>query len=384
MRCPKCDTEILDNSKVCPNCKTYLLKDDDLNIELPMMKNAPKEEPIEEIKEDPQDTKEIVLDYENPKEELVIEAANENIDAISDTDADGVSSPTVNNILEYEPDLPEEEPKEEINIEQETIKVKKHYLFVCSVVGLVLLLALLCGLTLLRGKNINKYDFKSELSQALTNYYNSNGEDYNSLNTVLEHVYKEENKLDVAREETYHQLDEWVAEYLNYEAKNAAEFSNATSKYRKIINNIYEKVEINGAKLVEEDKYQEYLNKIESISTDSRVFYKALDFYNNNDFNEAYKIFSSIDDSNVYHQKAEEYKTKITNTVISYIKKDITPLEVEVEGKTPEEKAYIYNQIIDIIVQYDEKTYPNLHLNENATYKDYLNNYQTKLLEINM
>ena len=310
MRCPKCDTEILDNSKVCPNCNAYLSKDDDLNIELPMMKKDPQEESVEDLP----DTKEYVLDYEKPKKEIEIEASNENIDAIPDTE--GVSSPTVNDLLEYEPDLPETEEEqankiEELN-EQETLKVKKNYLFVCGAIGIIVLMLTLFILGAIRNNNTNKYDLKGQISKALTTYYNSNGENYSELNTVLEHAYKEENKLDSAREETYHAIDEWLDEYLNTEAKNAEEFSSATTKYRKIVSNIYNKVEVDKVKLVEEDKYKDYVTRLERISLDSKIFYKALDFYNNNDYNEAYKIFDSIDETNSYHTKALEYKTKIT------------------------------------------------------------------------
>ena len=381
MRCPKCDTEILDNSKVCPNCKTYLFKDDDLNIELPMMKKDPQEENIEDLP----DTKKYVLDYEKeqPKKEIEIEASNENIDAIKDSE--GVSSPTVNDILEYEPDLPETkeeqiEKMEELE-EKETRKIKKKYLFVCGIIGIIILALLLLVLGTIRNNNINKYDLKGEISKALNTYYNSNGENYSELNKVLEHTYKEQNKLDSVREETYHSLDEWLNEYLNTEAKNAEEFSTSTVKYRKIITNIYNKVEVDNIKLVEEEKYKEYLNKFDRISLDSKIFYKALDFYDKNDYNEAYKIFNNIDETNSYYKKALEYKTKIINTVISSIKKDITPLELDIEEKTSEEKVNTYNQIIEIITKYSE-TYSELHLTENESYNEYLNNYRNKIGEI--
>ncbi len=390
MRCPKCDTEILDNSKICPNCKTFISNDDDFNIELPMVKNAPKEEPIEEPKtEENPDTIEQNLNYETPEiepeKEIELEPSNENIDAIKDTE--GVSSPTVNDILEYEPDLPETKEEETEKIieqnEKETLKVKKNYLFVCCGIGILVLLAILFVLGAIRNNNTNKYDLKGQINRALSNYYNSNGDNYNDLNTVLEHVYKEENKLDAARDETYHHLDEWMDEYLNVEAKNAEEFSNATAKYRKIVNNIYKNVEVENVKLVEEAKYNDYIAKIDRISIDSKIFYKALDSYNNNDYNDAYLIFSEIDETNLYHQKAEDYKTKIVNTIMSFIKKDIAIKEAGIDEKTPEEKLATYNEIIDIINKYSN-AYPNLKLNENELFKEYLNNYQNRAAENNM
>ena len=415
MKCPKCDTEIFNNLNKCPNCGASLSFDDDFNIDLPLMK---KEEATEDVYndssifDDETETKEYTMDFTQDHENTKAAVATNDIDSVLDDyddkmaeidkeiekvqstdeiedtfsfhpeelDPEGddkeVSSPTVNDILEYEPELPEVSVSND-----ETTKTKKNYLLICGAIALIILALTILGLNILRKNNSSNYDYKSELSKSLDRYYNTNGEAYDSLTKVLEHVYKEQNKLDSVREETNHRVESWIKEYINVDAPTAAEFSNTTTKYKTLVDNLYNKVEVNKIKILEEDKYKEYSEKIETISQDSKIYYRALDAFNKEDYNEAYLQFSKIEEKNNYYEKATSYKSKIINTVISFIKKDINRLEGQVEEKSDAEKLVVYKQIVDIVQKYD-KTYKNLGLSNNETYNEYLTTYRNKVSEL--
>ncbi len=414
MKCPKCDTEIYNNSNKCPNCGATISFDDDFNIDLPSM----KKEAVEDVYSDSSlfdDQKEPAysIDLEPTFEEEIPVVSSDEVDSVIDDyddkmaeidkeiekvqatdnledtfsfhpeelDPEGddkeVSSPTVNDILEYEPELPKHPMSKEENIR----KAKKNYLFICGSIAVLILALVILGLAALRKSNSKNYDYKSELSKSLDRYYNTNGEAYDSLTRVLEHVYKEQSKLDSAREATNQRVESWIKEYVNVDAPTAAEFSNTTTKYKTLVDNLYNKVEVNKIRLLEEDKYKEYSNKIESISQDSKIYYRALDAFNKEDYNEAYLQFNKIEETNNYYEKATAYKTKIFNTVISFIKKDITRLESDIDEKSNAEKLVVYKQIVDIIQKYD-KTYNNLGLSTNATYKEYYDTYRAKVTEL--
>ena len=160
MKCPKCDTELLYNDKKCPNCGTLIVRDDDLDIELPSMKKEVEEtysnvEPtintdkVGEISFDFQDETPEEIIEEKPKElKELINKSNDNVDKMNEEmekiladddeedeeptpvaaapapvptpeEATGakvkedieVEAPEVNNILKYEAILPDKEEK---------------------------------------------------------------------------------------------------------------------------------------------------------------------------------------------------------------------------------------------------------------------------------
>ena len=415
MKCPKCDTEIFDDMNKCPNCGASISFDDDFNIDLPSMKKDVVEDVYsDQISfKDEEPTSEYSLDFTADEEEVQPAATTEEVNSVIDDyddkiaavdkeiekvqstseledtfnfhpedldieeDDKEVSSPTVNDLLEYEPDLPEETETPE----EETVRTKKNYLLICGAIAILIIALSILGINTYRKSSISKYDVKSELSKSLDRYYNTNGEAYDSLTKVLENVYKEQSKLDSAREETYQRVDSWIKEYINVDAPTAAEFSNTTIKYKTLVDNLYNKVEVNKVKLLEDDKYKEYSDKIDAISQDSKIYYRALDAFNKSDYNEAYALFDKIEETNNYYEKAKVYKTKIVNTVLSFIKKEAIRFDESTEGKTNEEKIATYKQLVDVIQKYD-KTYNNLKLSSNETYQEYLTTYRSRITEL--
>ena len=149
MKCPKCDTTISNNDKKCPNCGAFISIDDDFNIDLPSMKkevvedvyndssafeniekDAPELDLTNQVEETntPVSTEEVdsvIDDYDDKLAEIDKEIekvqATDNLettDKLEDTfsyhhedlhpeEDNEVSSPTVNDILEYEAVLPD-------------------------------------------------------------------------------------------------------------------------------------------------------------------------------------------------------------------------------------------------------------------------------------
>lgn len=394
MRCSNCKSDVDDTLETCPVCGK-LFHDNEDEIILPQL-NSEKQNPKTNISksEDPNldvrdfdipilyQTNEYLIDHPpketDTKEFSISEVNQNNLDPFTNTkQVASLASLTQNQSLSDNQNIsvaPQPEP-----IANEDKKTKKKYLLTTTIIALCVIAGFFIVSSFFRQQEpspspTSVYNYMTEIDNALTEYYNSQGENYESLIDVLKHVSNDSHKVSEVKAETLSTIDKWLDQYLNQEITNTSEFSKLTDYYKKLLNTLYNKVEYQNIKLLESTKYNEYNNEIDEIYLDSKDYFSALDYYNDKSYNESYEMLNNVNKESRYYSKTLEQKKKIEDTIISYIKSDITKIEGRLSSATESQKNKIYMQIEDVITRY-EKIYYNIPLNENEEYISLLNKY---------
>lgn len=387
MRCSNCHEEFANDLKECPKCGTSVALDE--IVDLPKLNDAKKED-VKGKKTDNDSetmtTKEFHFNFENsqvydeseytektkefPSLTSMLSNLSENIEHESNEDNEEFITTNSEEDNQNEQNL--DETKENIlKIKDESsYDVKRKYLFVSGLICLIVIGLLVFTYASFKDNNdtnknnkVDEYDYKNEIDNALANYYKSGGKETGDLVKVLEEVYNDKYRINKVQKETLNVVEQWIDDYLVQNAENTASFLDITDYYKELVNNLYEKAVYEEIYLLDDDDKNDFLDLIDDICQDGMIYYKALDFYNDKSYNEAYVSLKYINDDNYYYNEVANLKEEIISDVLKMLNNDIDKLK---EKETDEDSL---NKNASSIIEQYNNIYADLNLKENPEYE---------------
>lgn len=387
MRCSNCHEEFANDLKECPKCGTSVALDE--IVDLPKL-NDDKKEDVKGKKIDNDSetmtTKEFHFNFENsqvydeseytektkefPSLTSMLSNLSENIEHESNEDNEEFITTNSEEDNQNEQNL--DETKENIlKIKDESsYDVKRKYLFVSSLICLIVIGLLVFTYASFKDNNdtnkdnkVDKYDYKVEIDNALANYYKSGGKEVSDVVKVLEEVYNDKYRINKVQKETLNVVEQWIDDYLVQNAEDTASFLDITDYYKELVNNLYEKAIYEEIYLLDDADKDNFLDLIDDVCQDGMIYYKALDFYNDKSYNEAYVSLDDIDDNNYYYNDVVNLKEEIISDVLKMLNNDIDKLK---EKETDEDSL---NKNASSIIEQYNNIYADLNLKENPEYE---------------
>lgn len=387
MRCSNCHEEFANDLKECPKCGTSVALDE--IVDLPKL-NDDKKEDVKGKKTDNDSetmtTKEFHFNFENsqvydeseytektkefPSLTSMLSNLSENIEHESNEDNEEFITTNSEEDNQNEQNL--DETKENIlKIKDESsYDVKRKYLFVSGLICLIVIGLLVFTYASFKDNNdtnknnkADEYDYKNEIDNALANYYKSGGKETGDLVKVLEEVYNDKYRINKVQKETLNVVEQWIDDYLVQNAENTASFLDITDYYKELVNNLYEKAIYEEIYLLDDADKNDFLDLIDDICQDGLIYYKALDFYNDKSYNEAYVSLKYINDDNYYYNEVANLKEEIISDVLKMLNNDIEKIK-----EKEYDKDSLNKNASSIIEQYDN-IYADLNLKENPEYE---------------
>lgn len=387
MRCSNCHEEFANDLKECPKCGTSVALDE--IVDLPKL-NDDKKEDVKGKKIDnaseTMTTKEFHFNFENsqvydeseytektkefPSLTSMLSNLSENIEHESNEDNEEFITTNSEEDNQNEQNL--DETKENIlKIKDESsYDVKRKYLFVSSLICLIVIGLLVFTYASFKDNNdtnkdnkVDKYDYKVEIDNALANYYKSGGKEVSDVVKVLEEVYNDKYRINKVQKETLNVVEQWIDDYLVQNAEDTASFLDITDYYKELVNNLYEKAIYEEIYLLDDADKDNFLDLIDDVCQDGMIYYKALDFYNDKSYNEAYVSLDDIDDDNYYYNDVVNLKEEIISDVLKMLNNDIDKLK---EKETDEDSL---NKNASSIIEQYNNIYADLNLKENPEYE---------------
>lgn len=384
MKCLKCDNEFEDGLSNCPFCGQEV---ENTEMEMPQLKKDDEEENTEVTKEiaslspDEEDTESSELDKtvsisslsdtKELKDLSLIDDINKQIDTINEEE--NKEDVEIN-----------EESKEENLSSKESFYKRRKVLFITGIVSLILAIIIISILLLKKDNNDNDIvtDYLKEYETALQTYYDT--EEIDDVIYVLESVKNDEAKVKKIQSKTRVIFDSWVLLYIDEEADSLDEYDEITDKYKKLLNGLHTyaivKLDDNYITALTDYDYEELRKQIEDVYSDCIVFFDALSYYNEKDYDRAYYMFDVIDENNSYYERSKSYKNRILNNVIALLNNDINKITLGIDELTDEAKLQKYVSVEEVIISYNS-VYSNLNLNDNKEYQELLNLYTSKVSE---
>lgn len=394
MRCPKCDNTIADDSVICPFCG-YIIdmldspSDDELKEHIDLIDQLERTT-VEEEDKKPTNSKKIDLSDVSLEETIAIdfEHANTLLDEINrqidDISREAKEKPQRSHYVDIADYLKDEENEIERLKSLDSFKKRRRILVITSIASIILI-AFMTGLLLITNNLSNKsrinmnFDFRLEHSISL--YYETG--EIDNLIYLMEDVKTDEDKLTIIQETAKATCSGWVLRYIDETAKGKEDFEKITNEYRELINGFYRyalvKKDDQYIRALKEPDYDEIMLQFEQVYTDSLTYYEALDLYNEKDYNKSYYLFSKIENTNRYYDKAVSYVDRIYENIIELINKDIAKMEKNIESKSDEDKLKIYLVIEETILEYNNVY--TLELSSNEEYQKLLSVYTSRVSE---
>lgn len=389
MKCLKCDKEFEDGLSNCPFCGQEV---ENTEMEMPQLKKDDEEENTEVTKEiaslspDEEDTESSELDKtvsisslsdtKELKDLSLIDDINKQIDTINEEEN--------KEDVEINEESKEENAKEENLSSKESFYKRRKVLFITGIVSLILAIIIISVLLLKKDNNDNDIvtDYLKEYETALQTYYDT--EEIDDVIYVLESVKNDEAKVKKIQSKTRVIFDSWVLLYIDEEADSLDEYDEITDKYKKLLNGLHTyaivKLDDNYITALTDYDYEELRKQIENVYSDCIVFFDALSYYNEKDYDRAYYMFDVIDENNSYYERSKSYKNRILNNVIALLNNDINKITLGIDELTDEAKLQKYVSVEEVIISYNS-IYSNLNLNDNKEYQELLNLYTSKVSE---
>lgn len=387
MRCSNCHEEFANDLKECPKCGTSVALDE--IVDLPKL-NDDKKEDVKGKKIDNDSetmtTKEFHFNFENsqvydeseytektkefPSLTSMLSNLSENIEHESNEDNEEFITTNSEEDNQNEQNL--DETKENIlKIKDESsYDVKRKYLFVSGLICLIVIGLLVFTYASFKDNNdtnknnkVDEYDYKNEIDNALANYYKSGGKEVSDVVKVLEEVYNDKYRINKVQKETLNVVEQWIDDYLVQNAEDTVSFLDITDYYKELVNNLYEKAIYEEIYLLDDADKDNFLDLIDDVCQEGMIYYKALDFYNDKSYNEAYVSLKYINDDNCYYNKIANLKEEIISDVLKMLNNDIEKIK-----EKEYDKDSLNKNASSIIEQYDN-IYADLNLKENPEYE---------------
>lgn len=252
------------------------------------------------------------------------------------------------------------------------IKLRKKILGIGLFISMLVIFSLLCIVIYFKNTN-DKYDYVYELNLIMDDYENI--KDNTSIYDVLAYVNKDNEKEEIVHTNIYDGISDWIANYKKKEYYGIEDFDKNTEELKDNIKYIFD-IDYKKIKLLEYEEYEDFIKDINAYYIDGKVFYEAIGYYNKNYYNEAYAMFNAVDEENQFYKKANKYKDKINEAVLTLLNSDIDKLESNItEDSSDKDKLDIYLEIENVIIVYDD-VYSNLELSENEDYQSILDKYK--------
>ena len=252
------------------------------------------------------------------------------------------------------------------------IKLRKKILGIGLFISMLVIFSLLCVVIYFKNTN-DKYDYVYELNLIMDDYENI--KDNTSIYDVLAYVNKDNEKEEIVHTNIYDGISDWVANYKKKEYYGIEDFDKNTEELKDNIKYIFD-IEYKKIKLLEYEEYEDFIKDINAYYIDGKIFYDAIGYYNKNYYNEAYAMFNAVDEDNQFYKKANKYKDKIIEAVLTLLNNDVDKLESNItEDSSDKDKLEIYLEIENVIIVYDD-VYSNLSLSENEDYQSLLDEYR--------
>lgn len=377
MKCLKCEKEFDEELDSCPFCGASIENEE---MEMPQLK---KEDIVEEdIKQDDNSNEEVQVENDELDKTVSISSLSDTkeLKDLSLIDDINKQIDSVNALKEAE------EVKEEINdlSTSDSIKKRRKVLFITGIVSLILSLIIIGFLVF---KNSSKEativkDYLQEYEVALEKYYESN--EIDDVIFILESIKDDADKVKKVQSKTRIIFDSWILLYIDEEANTLDEYDKITDRYKELLNGLHTyavaKTDENYITALTDYDYEELKVQIDDIYSDCIVFFEALAYYNEKDYDRAYYMFDVIDDSNSYYERAQSYKKRIINNVVDLLNKDVDKITAGIDGLSDEDKLQRYVNVEEVIISYNS-IYNNLNLSSNDDYQSLLNLYTSKVSE---
>lgn len=429
MICRNCGVKLDEDIKKCPFCGMNIDKSevveldsklDDMDLELPILKN--EEEIVEiddidynlsdndfEVELNESDDKDfddnieidepvvddnvslektrsisIVEDSQELNELSLIDDINKQIESVNE-EAEEVNNYSKGiEIVEEKNTTEDEEETEEVLSTDTSLKKRKKILILTGIFSLILVLIIFISLYIYSktDKKTIGDNYVEEMAKALDSYYN--GGDIDDVIYVLEDVKKDPDKIKKVQAKTRTICDSWVLLYFDEKVTNRSEFDEISVKYKDLLNGLhsYAIVKNNNIRIkaLTDTDYDELLKQVDDIYSDSTIFFDALAYYNKKDYNRAYYDFDKIEEDNKYYEKAISYKSTIISNILDLMKNDIKKIEAGLDDLTDNEKLQKYAHIESIIFEYNN-VYVSVNLSDDKTYQELLSTYTSKVSE---
>lgn len=419
MKCLNCGKEIDEGVNKCPFCgkvvssteeiempelkkdKVIELSDDDVNlsdndfeIELHEKEEDETFDQFDEIdsvslEESPDEEKENLelektrsissLDHTKELTDLsLVDAINQQIDSVNEESLQQEEATTMKTVV------PDEAIEKNALSTNESIHKRKKILCITGICCFVFALLFFALFLLFRNDKeaTEVKDYLQEYEVALQKYYDT--KDIDDVIYVLESVKKDEDKVKTIQAKTRTTFDSWILLYIEEDASTISEYDEITEKYKELLNGLHQyavvKVDDKYILALTDYDYEELLKQIDDLYSDSTTFFDALSFYNEKDYDKAYYMFGRIEKENSYYEKAQSYKSKVMDQVISLIRTDINKLSTGIDTLDDSAKLQVYVHIEEIILSYNN-VYSNLSLSDYSEYQSLLSLYTSKVSE---
>lgn len=404
MKCLKCGMEVKDNSAICPSCGSSIEKnkikfDEDEFVELPVLKKDNKSAEFTEKDSDMlnslaqkfetdvslEKTK-TIKPLEDKDEFSLIEDINKQINMVNEEKEKEINSDEVKITQVKEPVVVENKENNNALESKESVNKRTKILLVTTLVT-VIVIALIFGGIKLFGNNFKgkaSGNLQVNLNEALNDYYETGKTE--DLSKILDTVKDKDEELEEVHSQVKEKSDEWLNEYFETEYGSQSEFNSETTRYKDLFRGLYEYAMIKDGndyvRALANSDYEEINQQIDVNYSDSRLFYEALDLYNDKDYNKAYYALNQIQSNSVIYTKTRIYVDRIVSNVLGLLKSDIAKIEQDITNLSDEDTLKMYTQIEQIIIDYD-RVYINLDLTKNTEYSDLLIEYRGKVAAYN-
>ncbi len=419
MKCLKCGMEVNENNTICPFCgssignsKVTKSKENEENKEnlfdLPLLKSESKSE--EFIEKDNEmlnslaqkfDTSDVSLEktrtirpIEDKEEFSLVDEINKQIETVNEEakeqneikeqvplNINNTSSLEIKDKIEN----PLENEEEQLSLDsKESVKNRSKLLIMTLVLSLIILvIAILSIKALIKPKTDNSNDnYIEKVDKSLQTYFDT--QDTNDIREILEKYGDKEENLEEIQDRVKEKADSWLNNYFETEYESQADFNTETTKYKDLFRGLFEYAVVrdgnNYIRALNSGDYEEYIREIDDNYNDSRIFYEAIDLYNEKDYNKAYYALNEINSGSIIYTKTRIYIDRINSNVIGLLKADISKIEQDISDLSDSDILRMYSQIEQVIIDYN-RIYNNLELSKNTEYNKLLQDYRAKVAD---
>ena len=241
-------------------------------------------------------------------------------------------------------------------------------------IGVISLIIILVLIILI--KDNNTYDYIYELKVIMVDY--EKNIDNSNIYNVLSYVINDDDKINNVHDNTYTIIKEWIIDFKDKEYNGLEDFEKQKDNLKDRINYVFN-IDYENVKLMRYKDYEELIKDIDNYYSEGKVFYDGLSYYNKKYYNEAYTLFDVIKENDIFYGKANQYKKKILDDVLTLIKNDIDKLEKNINDDNVN-NLEIYSEIENIMLSYND-IYGSIYLSNNSEYNKLLNEYRAKVME---
>ncbi len=395
MKCLKCGMEVKENNTICPFCGSSIENvkaiTETTSVELPVLKAKVKKDTTSEKDTDMLnslaqkfDKDDVSLEktrtikpVEDKEEFSLLNDINKQIETVNEE----AKAETVTQEVKS---TGEEEKKEEESLSLDTkTSVNKRTKVLLATVGIVLVLAIAIAFTISAmagSRKAQTSDIEEKLDQALQVYYDSGKTE--EITDMLDEYKSNETIIETIHDKIKDKSLEWLDTYFETEYVSQAEFNSQTTRYKDLYRGLFEYAIIKDGssyiRALDSGDYDELTKRIDDNYVDSRIFYEAIDLYNNKDYNKAYYALNQVSNNSAIYTKTRIYVDRINSNVLGLLKADIAKIEQDTTNLSDSDILKMYSQIEQIIIDYD-RLYSNLELDKNKDYSDLLQEYKTKV-----